>query len=509
MDTQHILDKATSILQEAEIIQRPSPFSNLFKRKKVTVVITSYNSEAYVKKCLDSVINQTFSFKKIELIIVDDYSTDGTRNILLQYANEHPNITLVFLAENSGTAAMPRNVGIELATTERIMFLDADDWLAENAIQALVDVMDEGNDDFVVGKTVKVTDSGESVHAEFVSYKERRHCSPFDIPYLFYHMGPPAKIMKTSIIKENNIRFHEMRFGEDKLFLFQVLINCSKISTITEVIYYVNRLSSNSSSLTRTTDVLDKRAADMKIFQEVLAMNLPIEKEIVLIKRLVEYDFVKTCDSFVFVRSDAKQEFIDFIKKALTKLASRPYNIIEYFDSPLYKTGAVLVQEEKYDEFITLFTWYKNEKNKHIVIKDGIAYYDVSPFDKNHKFKLIPIPLFVRFKDSYTEGNEYVQIVEVFGTKINTIKDVIVRDRKRLNNEIRVPISIHNHIGEIRIKYEDINKLESSLFTLFIRYDEFRLANIKEHLESRITYEGREFIFYITKAGNVGLSIKE
>lgn len=509
----NLAKKALDILnrQDINVINNPKSIVNkLFgKNKKVTIVTAAYNAAFTVQKCIDSVIEQSFPFKQIEFIIVDDHSTDETPNILLKNAKSHSNITVVILNENTGNAAMPRNIGIELATTDKIMFLDSDDWLAKNAISKLVIAMQENDDDIVLGKTVKVVDKGESVHAEFISYKERKHLSPLNIPYLLYHMGPPAKLMKTSIIKENNIRFPEMKFGEDKFFLFRVLQNSSKASTITAPTYYVNRLSSNSSSLTRTTDLLDKRSADMDILNYMFDKKLPMDQEKEYMKRLIEYDLVKSCDSVLFVNSEEKQRNIEFIREALNMLEERPYDIVEIFDSPLYQAAARLIEKEKDQDFIKLFKWYKLDKNKHIIIRDGIAFYNVKPFENNHQFKFIPIPLLVRAKDAYVENDQYVQTFEIYGDQIDKVHHVLIRDRNRIGNELEVPVKINGNIGEFRADYKYLNMLDSSLFSILLRYDGHRLTNIKRLLESQVTYENRKFVFYTTKANNVGLLIKE
>src|SRR5699024_2667622 len=120
MDKQ-LVEKSQKILdnKKVQIINNPKSLKNKFKKKKkVTVVVTTFNSESFIQKCLDSVVNQTFSFWQIELIAVDDHSLDDTPKILKETAEEHSNMTVVLLDENTGTAAMPRNIGIELARSE-------------------------------------------------------------------------------------------------------------------------------------------------------------------------------------------------------------------------------------------------------------------------------------------------------------------------------------------------------------------------------------------------------
>lgn len=126
--------KAREILQHknCEITNHPHSLKNKIfgKRKKVTVVTAAYNAEKFISRTIDSVINQTLGFDQIQLIIVDDHSSDNTKKIVSEYLAKHKNICLVSLHENTGSPGTPRNIGIELADSAYITFLDADDWLA-------------------------------------------------------------------------------------------------------------------------------------------------------------------------------------------------------------------------------------------------------------------------------------------------------------------------------------------------------------------------------------------
>lgn len=509
----NLVEKAIDLIEDksTKLLNSPKSIKNsLFKKeKKVTVVIASYNAERYIEKSIDSVINQTMLFKQIELIIVDDGSSDGTVDILLKYAKKYSNIIVVLLKENTGTAAMPRNIGIELTTSNKIMFLDSDDWLSKEALNVLSKKMDSNKDDFVVGKTVKVLDNGESIHAEFISYKEVEQITPLEMPYLFYHMGPPSKLIKTSIIKENNIRFPELKFAEDKFFFTNVLLNCSSISVVNIPIGYINRLSSNTESLTRVTKVLDKRKSDMKLIRHFNELKLPIEQEKIIFKRLIEYDLIRSCDSVSFVKSKEKSKFIELIRESIKLLENRSYDIVDLFDSPLYQVAAKLIIEKRDEDFIELFKWYKQDKNKHIVIHDDIAYYEVIPFSESDPYKYIPLNVLVRSIDAYVKDDQYVQTFEIYGKDKDTVEYAIIRDRNKLDNELRAPITIKGNTGEFRIAYEHLDNLQSSLFSIFVRYDGHRVTNIKRLLESHVTYKKRDFMFYTTKVGNLGFSLKD
>src|SRR5690606_34148917 len=146
-------------------------------------------------------------FSNIHYILIDDASTDSSRKILLEYANKYSNITVVFLEKNSGTPAKPRNIGISLSKSKYITFLDADDWFSPNGLEKMYKAFNS-NTDYVVGKTIKV-ESGDqmSIVGEHQSCIKRVNVSPFTIPHIFHHLGPTARMIRSSIIKKNNIKF--------------------------------------------------------------------------------------------------------------------------------------------------------------------------------------------------------------------------------------------------------------------------------------------------------------
>lgn len=100
--------------------------------KKVSIIIPVYNAEKSIERCIDSVINQTY--KNIEIVIIDDGSTDNTKAILKNYIDER---VIIIYKQNEGVS-IARNIGIENSTGEYITFLDADDWLEYDAIEKLV-----------------------------------------------------------------------------------------------------------------------------------------------------------------------------------------------------------------------------------------------------------------------------------------------------------------------------------------------------------------------------------
>lgn len=106
---------------------------------KISVLVAVYNSENFLHKCLDSLVNQTLS--DIQIICIDDASTDSSLDILNEYSECDGRIEVIHLEKNVGQAKA-RNIGLKKATGEYICFLDSDDWFSENALQNVVNVFE-------------------------------------------------------------------------------------------------------------------------------------------------------------------------------------------------------------------------------------------------------------------------------------------------------------------------------------------------------------------------------
>ena len=112
---------------------------------KISIIIPAYNVEAYIEKCINSVINQTYD--DIEVIIINDGSTDNTAEIIEKYSKIDNRIKIVN-KYNSGVSDS-RNVGIEMFTGDYVFFLDSDDWVEKDYIIKAVDVLEKNNIDIL------------------------------------------------------------------------------------------------------------------------------------------------------------------------------------------------------------------------------------------------------------------------------------------------------------------------------------------------------------------------
>lgn len=212
---------------------------------KISVIMPVYNAENDLNISIKSIINQSIGFENVELILVDDGSTDKSRNIITSYSDKYDNIVSVFLDENSGLPGKPRNIGIKYASADYISFLDSDDEYPQEGLENLYNtILDEGSD-FIIGSHIINLD-GDKVKVKFLqSNKQLVNLNPLESQEIFdslssnYFVAPWAKMFKKELILENNITFPEDCLCEDTYFYFKALINSNKISILPNTQVYM------------------------------------------------------------------------------------------------------------------------------------------------------------------------------------------------------------------------------------------------------------------------------
>lgn len=180
---------------------------------QISVIIPCYNAESTLKRCIGSVINQTLGFENIELILYDDASTDSTKTIIENYAKKYDNIVPIYSQENSGFPVRGRNKGIEIATSDYIMFMDNDDEYDLKVCEFFHDEIEKTDADLIsCGKFNLDTITTEYTPTS-PEGKERINIAKEDIIY-FEDRFIWNKIFKRSILIENGILFPEGKYAK-------------------------------------------------------------------------------------------------------------------------------------------------------------------------------------------------------------------------------------------------------------------------------------------------------
>ncbi|RSK35677.1 glycosyltransferase family 2 protein [Bhargavaea beijingensis] len=473
---------------------------------KVSVIIPVYNAENSIEKAITSLIRQTIGFENIELIIVDDYSTDKSRQIILEYARKYDNITPVFLEKNSGSPAKPRNIGISLSEGKYLTFLDSDDWFHDDGIKSLYDLLEKTQDPYAVGKSIKLEDNVTSVAGEYASWRTRESIDPFTIPRLFYHLGPTGRMMRTNFIKENQIAFPEMNFAEDKQFFVDVLTKCSTISTSDRVIYFINRYKENI-SLVSKTNPLEKFDANLKVIKYIKSKKLPVNIEKMALNRFYEIDGItRLFDRGHFLKSKEKEKYYEKFQKLIETTSDLPYDFTDSFFHSWHKSIVKLFEEKKYDELIKLIEWSRNENIKDYEIINDRAYY-ILPISTPMEHREISL---IAIHNSTKVYNDNLLIrMNIYGKQINTLNCFTIRSRSNHLNEFEYPlVEVDSNTYEVTLPLKDLAEKDNGLFSIYIKYNGFERATIRMNARRIINSAEKKLDFYVTMADNFGLNIK-
>lgn len=202
--------------------------------EKLSIIIPVYNDEKYLKRCLDSIIN--LDYQNLEVILVDDGSTDDSLAIMTDYAAQDERVKAIS-QQNLGVS-VARNTGLAQATGDYIMFVDADDYV----LSPLKIVL---NDEQTADLNVFGFESGEEqkvVRAKYYDADESIHAKTMMMENPTQYLTAWGKIFKHDLIKKYNLRFNtNLRVAEDGNFMLQYLMKCETIKFSLPVGYHYSK----------------------------------------------------------------------------------------------------------------------------------------------------------------------------------------------------------------------------------------------------------------------------
>lgn len=227
-----------------EIINKikSTAYKNALSEDLVSVIVPTYNVSGYIKECLNSIQNQTYD--KLEIIVVDDGSTDETLNIVLELSKKDARIKVLQNSIPSGNSGTPRNQGLTLAKGEYIFFVDADDWVDANFIKEHVFNLKKFNAEISSSsgyKKISYDEHGGSIEqiVDFNNYfrfgsEKNEVISLFELPsfpIIWF------KAYKASFLRRNKIFLAELKTGADIPFSFKCLFLANKVVPVSGVHY--------------------------------------------------------------------------------------------------------------------------------------------------------------------------------------------------------------------------------------------------------------------------------
>lgn len=234
--------------------------------KNISVIVPIYNSEKYISRCIDSILNQ--EYKDFELLLINDGSTDNTINIINSYDDERIKI---YSQENKG-AGSARNLGLKYATGKYIVFVDSDDIIKSDYLKIMIELIEKNNADIVAclyEKNVENIIENQTKNNEYIEILNNEKAFkylislPEKIP-----MSVVGKIFLKEII-ENNL-FDENNYYEDIEFATKVFLNSKKVVFLNKKMYICNKRSNSRSSFFENDDRIKACEKSFKIVPKEL-----------------------------------------------------------------------------------------------------------------------------------------------------------------------------------------------------------------------------------------------
>jgi glycosyltransferase involved in cell wall biosynthesis len=214
---------------------------------KVSVIVPVYNPGEYIEDCITSLLRQSLPVDEYEAIFVNDGCTDGTPERLDRLAAEHPHMHVIH-QEGSGWSGKPRNVGIEAARGEYVMFVDNDDWLGDEALERMHEYGVANEADVVIGK---MAGKGRPVPLELFRVNRPR-ASVENAPLI--DSLTPHKMLRRGFLDDSNLRFMEGRRRlEDHVFVAEAYLRAANVAVLSDYLcyYHVKREDASNAGFQR------------------------------------------------------------------------------------------------------------------------------------------------------------------------------------------------------------------------------------------------------------------
>lgn len=279
----------------------------------ITIIIPVYNAEEYLEELLQSIVNQSKDLKTIEVIMVDDNSTDNSINIIKKYVKQYENFKMIHLSQNHSIGGTARNEGLKIAQGKYVMFADADDFYCNNTCEIMYNAIESKNADFVIGNYIN-TDRDGILWGKPVfnieKYKDFK-LSITDYTKSFFVLNGAVwnKIFRKDFVQKNQIKFLEGVPAEDAYFVTTCFMKSNKVYYIKDIIYcYRQRTSGNKSvSFSCSKIYFDRINEAYKAIYENFKKNNQIKFYRYMYAKNMSYQLYKFIDSKVLKKKERIQ----------------------------------------------------------------------------------------------------------------------------------------------------------------------------------------------------------
>ncbi|WP_030585339.1 glycosyltransferase family 2 protein [Streptomyces anulatus] len=254
----------------------------------VTVVVAVYNTMPYLTECLNSLIRQSIGLERLEVVAVDDGSTDGSGAELDRFAELHPEVVKVVHQPNSGGPAVPSNRALDVATGRFVYFMGADDYLGEEALERMVSTADANKSDVVVGKMVGT--NGRYVHQKLYTGNRDVTLDDSELPYTLAN----TKLFRREMVEKHGLRFPEdMPVGSDQPFTIEACVRARKISVVSDYTCYYAVKRGDASNITYRANHLARLRCVQRIMEHTATLIPAGPRRDAVFKRHFDWELTK------------------------------------------------------------------------------------------------------------------------------------------------------------------------------------------------------------------------
>lgn len=294
---------------------------------KFSVIIPVYNSEKYIGRCLHSISSQLYS--DIQVIVVDDGSTDSSRKIITRYVNKDNRFKYIY-KENGGPATA-RNMGIAYSTGEYICFIDSDDEILDNYFYEINKALKNNNLDIL-----EINACYKNIHGKLKTYQEinidskKRTGIEYLCDYLaqrkYFNVAPWTKIMNRQFIINNDLYFKN-RFAEDELWAHKCFVVASNVMFLNKAIYKEHRrVNSQSDKKSQLDNVMDQKDNFYEL-EKFYIKNVSNPKQLNILRS-------ELCHQFIAVSLLNNDAYISYKDKRFS--LSNAKNMFEFINAILF-----------------------------------------------------------------------------------------------------------------------------------------------------------------------------
>lgn len=461
---------------------------------KLSVVVLVYNTEFYLDECLDSLVNQTLD--NIEIICVNDESTDNSLNILKKYAREYDNIKIINQKNQGGAVA--GNNGLKVAKGEYVTLVDSDDVVPLEAYEKLYNKAKETDSDIVGGMPVKYI-SGyqrELSYKHNIWLKERTIDIDKDFD-IFYDVFYWDKIYRRELIEKHDIYMIPGKLYADAPLVFKAYFYADKITLIPDTVYYWRKRSNVAITQGNTYTSITKSLQDIDNMHDRLDSYYYLKDYFNESGRTENFEsFIKMYMERFFYPINGILEDDTFEKEYLNKLIPILEDINDIYDNELriiYNLYIYLILNNKIDVLKELLAFNKTERN--FLIENGKCYWDV-PYFRNSKYD-IPDHLFemdyIDVKaitiESFDIDSEFINISGI------QIPDIFTIDEAEL---LLIGLSKIHECRNCNIFKYSLHKEANNSFSIKAPLKEIKNIGIFD-VYLRFKYEGKDELFRINE----------